>query len=224
MSRYWIATLIGLVVAGASIVAIDWGIYHLVRTGTCASGGPYVSARPCPPGTGLHIGALIGGIFAGLFAIGIYAARGRYGTPSRIGLGLIMWSLLFITLAGSTALAAFGPANNDDQGARVAAIVLGVTFLPMGLLPLLVGLRRGPKERPVVTGGATWTPSPGGATWRPTPVAGVPPTAQPGPSPQPAPEAGDPLAQIERLGRLRDQGLLTQEEFEEQKRRLLGEL
>ena len=137
--RYWRYVFAGLLICGASLVAIDWSLYHLIRTGTCASGGPYVSARPCPPGTGTHIGALIGGIFAGLFAIGIYAARGRRGVPARIGLGLIMWSLLFITLAGSTALAAFGPANNDDQGARVAAIVLGVTFLPMGLLPLLVG-------------------------------------------------------------------------------------
>ena len=217
MSRYWVATLIGLVVAGASIVAIDWGIYHLVRTGTCASGGPYVSARPCPPGTGTHILALVGGVFAGLIGIGIYAARGRRGRPARIGLGLIMWSLLFVTLAASTALAAFGPANNDDDGARVAAVVLGVTFLPMGLLPLPFALRRG-RERasPIVTSAATWAPSP---------VTFTPPPDQPDPTPGgAADDAGDPLAQIERLGRLRDQGLLTQEEFEEQKRRLLDEL
>src|SRR4051812_15279257 len=104
-------TLVGLLIAGASIVAVDWGIYHLVRTGSCASGGPYVSARPCPPGTGGHILALIGGIFGGLIGIGLYAARGGSGHRSTAGLGVIMWSLLFITIAGAVALAAFGPAS-----------------------------------------------------------------------------------------------------------------
>jgi hypothetical protein len=34
----------------------------------------------------------------------------------------------------------------------------------------------------------------------------------------------DPLEKIEKLGQLRERGLITQEEFDEQKRRLLGEL
>src|SRR5207237_5167412 len=38
--KYWVVALIGLALCGASIVAIDWGLYHLIRTGTCASGGP----------------------------------------------------------------------------------------------------------------------------------------------------------------------------------------
>src|SRR4051794_41316174 len=81
--RYWLCVLLGLAVCGASIVAVDWGLYHLTRTGTCASGGPYVSARPCPPGTGAHIVSLIGGVFGELLAGGIYAARGglrRWGS------------------------------------------------------------------------------------------------------------------------------------------------
>ena len=212
MTRYWTMSLIGLAVAGASIVAIDWGIYHLVRTGTCASGGPYVSARPCPPGTGLHIAALVGGIFAGLIGIALYAARGRGGRPGRIGLGLIMWSLLFVTLAASTAVAAFGPANNDDAGARTAAVVLGVTFLPMGLLPIPFALR-------ARTGQARTTAVPLTAAWVP------PPSSRPPAGPSvPAEEDDDPLGKIEKLGQLRDRGLITQEEFEEQKRRLLDQL
>jgi len=39
----------------------------------------------------------------------------------------------------------------------------------------------------------------------------------------PASDAGDLLAQIEELGRLKDQGILTEEEFEMQKKRWLGE-
>jgi hypothetical protein len=288
--RYWTFTLVGLLVAGASIVAIDWGLYHLVRTGTCASGGPYVSARPCPPGTGTHIFALVAGVFAGLIGIGIYAARGKGGRPSPIGLPGIMWALLFITLALATIVAAFGPANNDDDGARTAAVVLGVVFIPMGLAPLPIGIFRRRREQrfrrlvehgkrcigeviavsgtgvrindnPVVKmtiraeppGETPFTidktstvseyspPRVGdhcvvfydpadphnrnGVTFDPVPGMDVPPPRYAQPAQQPAAaEEDDPLAQIEKLGELRERGLITQEEFDEQKRRLLGEL
>ena len=52
-------------------------------------------------------------------------------------MGIVLWSLLFISLAAATFVAAFGPANNDDPGARTAAIVLAIVFLPMGILPLI---------------------------------------------------------------------------------------
>lgn len=47
---------------------------------------------------------------------------------------------------------------------------------------------------------------------------------QTAPEPQaPAPVAGDdPYAEIERLAQLKDQGILTQEEFDAKKRQLLG--
>ena len=38
----------------------------------------------------------------------------------------------------------------------------------------------------------------------------------------PPPAAGDPIAQLERLGELRDKGVLTDAEFEAQKAKLLG--
>lgn len=137
-SKYWVRTVIGLVICGAAIVAIDNGIYHLIRTGSCGSDGTYVAVRPCPPGTGLHIMSLIGGVFAGLIGVGVYATRGGDDSVRRspLPLGLIMWSLLFVTLAVSIAVGAYGPANNDNAGARTAAIVIGVIFLPMGLAPL----------------------------------------------------------------------------------------
>jgi hypothetical protein len=42
------------------------------------------------------------------------------------------------------------------------------------------------------------------------------------PGPEPAPEPDDQLTKLERLGALRASGVLTEAEFEEQKRRLLG--
>jgi hypothetical protein len=137
--KYWSRTLIGLLICAAAIVAVDWALYHLMRTGTCASGGPYVSARPCPPGTGAHILALIGGIFGALIGMGVYAARGG-PDGGTAWLGAVMWALLFCTLAAAAALAAYGPANNHDAGARTAAIELAAIFVPMGLAPAAVAL------------------------------------------------------------------------------------
>jgi hypothetical protein len=287
VTRYWVLTLIGLTIAGAAIVGIDCGIYHLVRTGSCGSSTTYISTRPCPPGTGGHILALIGGIFGGLAGVGIYATRGQRGRPSPIPLGLIMWSLLFITLAGSVAVSAFGPAGNHGSGAKTTAIILGVIFVPMGLATLPFALGGGKKRarltqlavhgkrcmgvvlsvedtgvtindnpnvkmtvRAEPPGEAPWTivkratvsrvsiPRPGdrcvvfydpanreqsnGITFDPVPGFNVPPAVPVAATA--APDEGDPLDRIAKLGQLRDQGLVTPEEFEAQKRRLLDEL
>jgi putative oligomerization/nucleic acid binding protein/uncharacterized protein DUF3592 len=135
--KYWVLALLGLVICGASIVAIDWGIYHLIRTGTCSSGGPYVSARPCPPGTGGHILAVIGGVFGGLIGCGFWAARGRSGErkESPYPLPLLMWTLLFCGIALSGLYAVLGPAAPDDAP-KGTAIFLAALFIPMGLAPV----------------------------------------------------------------------------------------
>ncbi|MEW2304297.1 SHOCT domain-containing protein [Streptomyces sp. NPDC006655] len=53
-----------------------------------------------------------------------------------------------------------------------------------------------------------------------------PPAAQPPPTPPAAPPAADDMSarieQLKQLGDLKAQGVLTEEEFAEQKRRLLG--
>jgi hypothetical protein len=137
-----VRTIAGLLICGLAVVAFDNGIYHLVRTGSCGSDGTYVSTRPCPPGTGAHILSLIGGVFGGLIGVAVYATRGggatggTSGRRSAVGLPVIMWSLLFVTIALSVGVAAFGPASNDNAGSRTVAIVLGAIFIPMGLAPL----------------------------------------------------------------------------------------
>ena len=291
--RYWLFALAGLVLCGASIVAVDWGMYHLMRTGTCASGGPYVSARPCPPGTGLHVISLVGGVFGGLIGMAVFAARGRSGErrESRYGLGLAMWSLLFCTLALAGLYAALGPAAADDAP-KGTAIFLAALFVPMGLAPLPFGLfgkrkaaralellqhgkrckgvvvavddtgwtvnenprirmtvRAEPEDEPPFTiektsvvsrveiprtgdecvvfydpsdpqnkNGITFDPVPGFTTER-APTAPVDVGAA-----TPSEDDEDPLEKIEKLGELRDKGLITSEEFEQQKQRLLREV
>jgi hypothetical protein len=217
--RYWLLTLSGLALAGASIVGIDWALYHVIRTGTCASGGPYVSARPCPAGTGTQITVLVGGIFGALIGAGVYAARGRGGRPSPVGIGTIMWVLLFLTMAASVALGAYGPAATGGSGSKTAAVIIGAIFVPMGLAPLLAapfGRRRAEHARELALHGKR------GFDQAPAFAATAP--AGPHGTRAPAPSDDDPLTRIERLGELRAKGMITEAEYEEHKRRMLDEL
>src|SRR4051794_3032625 len=141
--RYGLCVLLGFALATASLVAGAWALYHLTRTGTCASGGPYVSARPCPPGTGAHIVSLIGGVFGVLLAGGIYAARGGDHRRGPLGFGLMLWTLGFLMLAGATLLGAYGPANTDQGGSKLGAIIMAAVFVPMALIPFLLALFSG---------------------------------------------------------------------------------
>jgi hypothetical protein len=214
--KYWSLSLLGMLVSLAALLLMTWALYHLVRTGTCASGGPYVSARPCPEGTGAKILGLTGAIFALLIGGGIYAARGNRGHGATLGMGIVLWSLLFISLAAATFVAAFGPANNDDPGARTAAIVLAIVFLPMAILPLIgaVGFGFGRKR---LKGQAPET-----VRTYPEPAPPQFPIAPP-PKASGAP-AGDVAARLRKLDELRDSGLLTDDEFEAKKAEILREL
>ena len=219
--RYWLLVLSGLGLAGASIVGIDWAIYHLVRTGTCASGGPYVSARPCPPGTATQTLVLVGGIFGGLIGTALYAARGRGGRKSPVGIGTIMWALLFLTIAASVGYAAYGPAATDTPGSKTAAVIIAVIFVPMGIAPLIAvpfGRRQATRMTSYAAAARDYGTAP---SFDQVPPAA--PVAAPSPHAT-APADGDPLTRLQRLGEMRAQGLITEAEFEEQKRRLLREL
>jgi hypothetical protein len=283
--RYWLCTLGALLLAGACIVLIDNGIYHLVRTGSCGSSSRYVSSRPCPPGTAGHILGLIGGVFGALAAIGIYAARGKRGGGGRgtLGLGLILWVLVFVTIPASMLVASYGPANNHSSGARTTSFILAAVFIPMGLAPLLF-VARGRKKQELMLELATQgrrcsgvvesvedtnvtindnprvritvrAEPPGEPPFRVVKTATVSRVRIPRPGDrcvvfydpanreerngvtfdqvpgfeQPAaaaPDDGDEdaLEKIEKLAELRDRGILTAEEFEAQKKRLLNEV
>src|SRR5262245_23247897 len=63
------STIIGLamVIGGGLLLAA--GLNALFATGSCGSSPTFVSAHPCPPGTGGHILELMGGIFLAVIGI-----------------------------------------------------------------------------------------------------------------------------------------------------------
>lgn len=119
-------TLIGMAMIAAGVLLSAWALYELVRIGSCASGGPYVSARECPPGTGLKIFAIMGGIF--LTLIGAFVVPG-------VAIAGVAWGLGFTMLGAAFLVAAFGPAAppEADSSLQWVGALVGGMFLLMGL-------------------------------------------------------------------------------------------
>ncbi|WP_426505623.1 SHOCT domain-containing protein [Dactylosporangium sp. McL0621] len=77
-----IRRVIGLLIAALSFGASLYGLFHLVRNGSCASGGNYVSTRECAPDTGKWFLFLFGGILLGLLGIGVAFIKGIAPNPT----------------------------------------------------------------------------------------------------------------------------------------------
>jgi preprotein translocase subunit YajC len=213
-----------------------------------------------------------------------------------------MWFLLWVTLPGAIALAAFGPAASDSSGAQAAAIIIALVFVPIGLIPIPFMLRSRGKQQQALELMTRGKRCPGQVvsvedtnitindnprvkiTVRAEPQGETPftivktatvsrvaipragdrctvfydpadregkngitfdhvpglttPAAPPStstmsasagpdytlPYARPGEDDDDPLEKIARLGELRDKGLISQAEFDDQKRRLLGEV
>jgi hypothetical protein len=72
--RKVLGTLLAIACFGLALYAL----FRLVQGGSCASGGNYVSARQCPPGTGWWAFELPVGIVGGLLFLGVgYVRFGR---------------------------------------------------------------------------------------------------------------------------------------------------
>jgi Short C-terminal domain len=180
--KYYVRTVIGLGVLTFCLVAFCYSLYQVLQIGTCASGGPYVSARQCPDSAGKIIVTLVLSVFIGLIGTAIWAARGPApgsgggggSSGNVISAGIVAWSGLFLG-GGLTCLwAALGPDADPGPGAKTAGIIIGAIFIPMGLIPLigmLVGARSKLKQRrasgaaglgsaaPAPSGGGLGTPS-----------------------------------------------------------------
>jgi hypothetical protein len=205
--------VVGLLVMVVGLAAFVWGLYNLMEIGTCASGGPYVSARPCPEGSGKYFAAVPLGIVATLVG-------GLVG-----GVGLLLLPIVFTGVGGASV--ASGVAG-EDAGAGAFPFVFGGLFLAFGLLPLLAlpALKgRLPSTRSPGSGDATRgrMPFQGRQVTRP---AGEPPAAPPPPPASPRSDRPAPLErleQLERLAALRRSGSITDSEYERLKREVLAQ-
>jgi hypothetical protein len=134
MRRSIAVVVLGLsVVAGAAAITLLSLIMRSVTAigGSCADGGPYVSAQPCPSGTGTAL--LLVFVCVGFSIIGGLWAASVLEAPLAVWLG---WPALFLTLGWNFLEDGFDP----PMGESIAGgfVVCGVVFVLMGAGPLLL--------------------------------------------------------------------------------------
>ena len=210
--RYVIRTLVGFTLIAFCITGLAYSLYQLLQIGTCASGGPYVSARQCPPGTerlGFGIPIVIMGLIAGC---AIYATRGPAPgseRPANHSLTLIwVWTGIFWGIAAACFLGVWGPDANPGPGAKTGGLIVGFLFVPMGLLAFL-GLKIPWRGSGAASSGMSAFNVPGSDR-----VARAAIRRMPG---------LDPVGRLERLEQLRKSGTVTDAEFEKLKAQILSE-
>lgn len=214
--------------------------------GSCADGGPYVSAQPCPDGA---TAAMLVGVF-GLFLFGgVSIAFGARAGGIWSWAPVLAWSGLFGSLGWNFLDAGlFNPSGGIDP----VGLGLGLMFWVMAGVPLvalLLAARAWPGSR---------TPEPGSAdpgrsgflAYGPRrPLRDVTPRRDPArtdalraiagdlgaavdraaaaaparPGANPGAEPGDVVGRLERLAELRERGLLNADEYEAAKAAVLRE-
>lgn len=82
--RFYVRTVLGTLIALCALAFFLFGIFQLVRGGSCASGGNYMSTRQCPAGSTEWMFALPPAVIIGLCGLFLVARRGpRPGAPVR---------------------------------------------------------------------------------------------------------------------------------------------
>src|SRR5215208_5689708 len=138
---YWVKAVLGLALLWGGLAAFGYGLYELMDIGTCASGGPYVSARECPEGTFGTALLLPGGLTVAGVGLVVFALRGRRpGAPEdawRANGWLVGWAPLFIGTGVTALVAGLGSDGPDADTTKWVGIFLAAMFVPMGLVPVV---------------------------------------------------------------------------------------
>lgn len=206
--RYVIRTVLGMAIFAFCWMVIGYSINQLLSVGTCASGGPYVVARECPENIEYLMFALIGAVFLLFANLAIYGTRGTPPggrPPSNGGVIVWFWTGLFWSLAVGCFLAVWGPDANPGPGGKEGGLIVGFMGLLMGAGGLLV-LKMG------------WT---GDKKKRRKPFR--PAVAKIAGAASSFSGQANPVDRLATLDRLRDQGTLTDAEFETLKQKIVRE-
>jgi hypothetical protein len=134
--RYWICVLLAFAFVIGAFMLGAWSIHEVVQIGTCASGGPYVSARPCPKGTELKILAIFGAVGLLMAGLAAWSARGREGR-SPVTFRTAVWSLGWLVLDGTMLVSAFGHGATGGSGWKLAAGINAAVGLPLAIAPFV---------------------------------------------------------------------------------------
>jgi hypothetical protein len=74
--KFYLRTILGSLIALVALAFFLFGLFQLVRGGSCASGGNYVSTRQCPSGSTAWMFALPPALLIGLSGFWLIARRG----------------------------------------------------------------------------------------------------------------------------------------------------
>jgi hypothetical protein len=221
-----LATFVGL--AGV-VVALVW-LSSSMRAvmaigGSCASGGPYVIANPCPHATwATTLGAIVGGVVMTV----VYTVFGLRAGPR---ITVLVWSALFLALGWN--FLDFGLRPPTGSGDNVGWLVCAGLFALLGAVPLL-GLFSRRYARDLLWSDGDGLPvglRSGRRTFTPQPVRASQPSGnypsqsqllQVPPTPPPPP-ADDVATALEKVSSLHDAGKLSDDEYATAKQQILEE-
>ncbi len=154
--------LLGVLGLSFALTGIWLGMRSVMDIGgSCASGGPYEIATPCPGGVEvlLTLGFPIGFASAGLMIWKGSRLGAGYG-----GLVALAWPALFLSLGWN--FLEYGVRNPFGEGVELGWLIPGVIFVIMGAVPLLGWLAaRG--HTPLCLGFDPPRPPSRSASWRP---------------------------------------------------------
>jgi hypothetical protein len=123
--------VICFVIALVTLVAFEYCLYDLTQIGSCASGGPYAIAKPCPTGMTAIVVALVvsmvAGVTAGIVSGAILGARA----------GAFLWAVLFVPLGLGFAFVA-----HANPGDAIVFYGLAALFIVLGVAPFFMSVRQ----------------------------------------------------------------------------------
>jgi hypothetical protein len=213
--KYFLRTVVGLtlLLGGATYLAYD--IYQLLQIGTCASGGPYQVARECPDGTAALGLSIPVAVIVMIVGTAFYGTRGlppgSEGGGYRVNAIVLLWCSIFLGIAFASLWGVWGPEANPGPGGKEGGLIVGFLFVLMGgaALPFLASREQSKMEREA-------------AMQRILGSAGARLASMPSRPAGSGSGGGDVVSKLERAQRLRDEGALTDAEFEKLKRDILG--
>lgn len=134
--RRVVLTFVGLAVVTACLTMLFLSMRAVMDIGgSCASGGPYVVARPCPEGVGWLFPL---SIWLGIFALGLYVASDAHLPGPK--LAVLAWPALFISLGWN--FWEYGLNPPGQEGVVWSWILCGAMFVAMGGGPLIGAVDR----------------------------------------------------------------------------------